>query len=1010
MSPTPSSFRYVIDLLHNNNTFKFSAVHILISVMICSLTYLFLSYTHQETNRHALDTIMNLANSMRQNFDGRIGEIDFCLQAATDGIVEQKRGNNIQDLTNYLDKQKNRISVDFIRASDEQGDIIYGTDTQGKTTNVADREYFIYLRDHKDAGLYISRPAISRIANKKVVLFVRRVTDENGTFLGIVFAGIFTDNITQMINEIKTSREETIALFSRDILITQTSKRDTGFGSDKTDDADDSDDAEHFMRDHTAEGSFVDYENDGKDRYIHWYSGSKIYDFTIVVKMADNAVFHEWIYYTEMIVAFLILILSVMTYAVYSFIVSFNQQKIIAHTTKISSLVFENAKEAIAITGCDASFLHVNQAFCDLTGYTKQEMIGQRPSILRSGEHSEIFYRTMWDSLGATGHWSGEISNKRKNGDTFIGILSISAVYDDHNSISNYIAITTDITQKKQIDLQLRKLSQSVEQSPASVMIADTAGKIVYVNKKFYEITGYHQDDVIGKNPRFLKSGLTPDDVYRELWGAITSGREWRGELQNRKKNGELFWEFASFSPLKEEDGKITHYIAVKENITIRKEYENRLIKQANFDLLTGLPNRLLAMDRLSQAMSRAHREKQRVGIMFIDLDHFKKVNDTLGHATGDILLKEAAKRLTTAVRETDTVARLGGDEFMMILADLHEATDAEVVAEKVIALCGSLFQIEDHELQLSASVGITIYPDDGTDPHILVRNADLAMYQSKEEGRGAFHFFTHAMDARAHEIMVFESELRYAIERNELSIHYQPLVEIASNRIVGAEALIRWHNKKFGPISPTKFIPIAENSGLIVPIGEWILCKACCDAARWQRQTGTPIHVAVNVSSRQFEKGSVLKTVKDALGTTGLPASLLKLEITEGVLLKESQEVNQIINNICALGVRLAIDDFGTGYSSLSYLRRLPFSTLKIDRSFVMDLPDSQEAASLVSAIVSMAHGLRMNIVGEGVETVAQKDFLRHIGCDISQGWLTGKPMPAHEFVALLEQQSNAM
>ncbi len=415
-------------------------------------------------------------------------------------------------------------------------------------------------------------------------------------------------------------------------------------------------------------------------------------------------------------------------------------------------------------------------------------------------------------------------------------------------------------------------------------------------------------------------------------------------------------------------------------------------------------------MDRLLQAINRAHREGRRVAVMFVDLDHFKKVNDTLGHATGDILLKEAARRLMTSVRETDTVARLGGDEFMIILSDIKEATDAELVAEKVISLCGSIFHIDGHELQISASVGITIYPDDSTDPHVLVRNADLAMYQSKEEGRGAFHYFTHAMDARAYEIMVFESELRYAIERNEFSIHYQPLVEISSNRIIGAEALLRWRNQKFGDISPAKFIAIAENSGLIVPIGEWVLCTACCDAAQWQKKIGIPIQVAVNVSSRQFERGGLLQIITDTLKTTGLAPHRLKLEITEGLLMKESQTINKTISDICALGVHLSIDDFGTGYSSLSYLRRLPFGTLKIDRSFVKDLPDSQEAASVVTAIVAMAHGLRMTVVAEGVETVAQKEFLGRIGCEVSQGWLTGRPMPVQEFVALLESQRDSV
>ena len=548
---------------------------------------------------------------------------------------------------------------------------------------------------------------------------------------------------------------------------------------------------------------------------------------------------------------------------------------------------------------------------------------------------------------------------------------------------------------------RVRKLSQAVDQSPASVMISNTRGELTYVNEKFCEVTGYQREEVLGKTPKFLQSGYTASEVYAAIRQALVSGKEWRGEMKNRRKSGELFWEYASFSTVKDQDGNATNYIAVKEDITIRKEYEERLIKQANFDSLTGLPNRLLAMDRLSQAIGRAQRENGRVGVVFIDLDHFKKVNDTLGHAVGDKLLQQASERLVHGVRGTDTVARLGGDEFMIILPDLKESTDAELVAEKTLSLCAHTFHIDGHELQLSASVGITIYPDDDTDPHFLVRNADLAMYQAKDDGRGTFRFFTAEMNARAHEIMMIETEMRHAIDRNEFSVHYQPLVDLTSDRIIGAEALIRWNNQRFGSVSPGKFIPIAENTGLIIPLGEWVLCTACYDAVQWQKESGLPLQVAVNVSSRQFERGGFLKVVTDTLRATGLPPQCLKLEITEGVLLRDSPDTKKTIEEICALGVRLAIDDFGTGYSSLSYLRRLPFDTLKIDRSFVKDVPHSPEAVSVVQAVVAMAHGMHMTVIGEGVETVEQREFLKTLGCEISQGWLTGKPMPFDEFLA---------
>ena len=988
---------------YQHNTHRIVALFLTIALIATVAAYSFLLYTHKQTNQRAIHTIRTLAESIHQNFDNIIGDIDFCLRVSSDELIERTDEKSLASFTNFLERRRSAIPfVSYIRATNAQGEVIYGTGIiEGDhPVNVADREYFSQLRDHADADIYISSPVISRINHQNTWIFARRVTGHHGEFLGVIFAGIFTDTITKMFNEIATENGEMITLRGKGYVFI--ARNDKGKVIKP---ADEQDDLRHFLP-QREEGTFIGYEGEERNRYVHWYKTNQRYGFTIVVEVAEDVVFREWRYYAILIGSFLAGFLLLMFFLARSLIRSWNEHQAVAHEMRLSSLVFDNANDAIAITDSGNRFVRVNQSFCELTGYSEDEVLGQKPSILRSDRQAQPFYEIMWESLSSQGRWIGELWNQKKDGSIFAARLSITAIRNEYNIVRNYIAIAVDITFSKQAEQKLRELSQAVEQSPASVIICNVSGNITYVNQKFCDVTGYPREEVTGKNPRFLRSEHTPDDLYRELWQALTSGKEWRGEMKNRKKNGELFWEYSSFSPLKNSEGATTHYLAIKEDITIRKDYEERLIKQANFDSLTGLPNRLLAMDRLSQAIGRAHHSGKRVAVMFVDLDHFKKVNDTLGHVIGDKLLKQAGARLMAGVREVDTVARLGGDEFMIILADINVPADAEAVAEKVLAVCGSTFSIDQHELQLSASVGIAIYPDDDTDPHLLVRNADLAMYRSKDEGRGAFHFFTAAMDARAHENMVIESELRRALERNEFSVHYQPLVEIASNRIVGAEALIRWRSSKFGDISPAKFIPIAENCGLIVPIGEWVLCKACCDATQWQKESTVPLVVAVNVSTRQIERSGFLGVVKDALHTTGLAPHCLKLEITEGVLLRESAEIRKTIEDVCALGVRLSIDDFGTGYSSLSYLRRFPFDTLKVDRSFVQDLPHSPEAVNLVQAIVAMAHGLRMTVIGEGVETPAQKEFLQAIGCEISQGWLTGKPMPAAEFLARLKRE----
>ena len=1004
MKKTQQTIENSIALFYRSNTSRIVTLFLLVALVAAFSAYSFLYYTHDQTNKHAINTIRSMAESVRQNFNNLVGEIDFCLRLSSDEYRELKEDDKLPSLTSYLEKQQATLPVDYIRASNAQGDVIYGTDTERKTTNIADRDYFIYLRDHADAGLYINKPIESRINKKKVWIFARRMNGADGSFLGVVFSGIFVERITLLFDEIKTENGEIISLLGRDdVVIARTSTPNNIQASD------DQHDRSLMVNRKEPEGFFVGYEGKSHEKYIHWYATSEPYGFTVTAEVSHALIFMDWQRYSALLILILVSFFVVLFVLARSLIRSWREQKVAAEETRLSALVFGNAYDAIAITDADNRFVRVNQTFCDLTGYTQDELLGRKPSILKSSRNDPQLYQEMWQALVTTGGWVGQLWNRRKDGSLFFERLSISVIYDDHRAVSHYVAIAVDLTHSRKTEQRLRELSQAVEQSPSSVVICDLQGNITYVNEKFCEVTGYNSDEVLGKNPRFLKSGYTPSTVYEELWQAIASGREWRGEINSMKKNGDCFWEYTSFSSIRDDTGKISHYMAVKEDITVRKEYESRLVKQANFDNLTGLPNRMLAMDRLSQALARSHREGGRVGVMFIDLDHFKKVNDALGHAIGDLLLKQAAQRLLSSVRETDTVARLGGDEFMVILSDLVEAIDAELVAEKILSVCETIFSIDGNELQLSASIGITISPNDGTDPHLLVRNADIAMYQSKEEGRGAFHFFTAEMDARAHENLMIETEMRYAIDRNEFSVHYQPLVEIATQRIIGAEALIRWNNKRFGNISPGKFIPIVENTGLIVPVGEWMLCKACCDAAQWQKATGSFLQVAVNVASRQLEQGGFLRTVKDALEATGLPAHCLKLEITEGVLLKESPGVKKTIEDICALGVHLALDDFGTGYSSISYLRRFPFDTIKIDRSFVQEVPHTPQAVNLVRSIVAMAHSMHMAVVGEGVETTEQLEFLSSIGCEISQGWLTGKPMPFPAFLELITKQAQA-
>jgi len=640
--------------------------------------------------------------------------------------------------------------------------------------------------------------------------------------------------------------------------------------------------------------------------------------------------------------------------------------------------------------------LDANDRLAEMFGYQPQDMENEFVLELIAAESVEtVREKLLWEVTDTY-----EAIGRRKDGSKFPVELSSSPVA--YKGQTQRALAVRDLTERKKSEETLRKLSRVVEQSPAMVFITNTGGIIEYVNPRFMEITGYTKEEVIGKTPRILKSGHTSPDYYNALWESITSGREWRGELSNKKKNGELIWVNATISPIKGEDGNSTHYLCIEEDITVRKEQEDRLIHQANYDSLTGLPNRLLAMDRLTRAIAVSRREKRSVVVMFVDLDNFKKVNDSYGHQAGDRLLVEAAHRLDGCIREVDTVARLGGDEFLVILPGVDGQLHAETVAQKIHDALARPFLVEGREVVTTTSIGLTLSPNDGDDPHVLLRNADGAMYQAKAEGRNTYRFFTPEMNERAVQRMEMEFYLRHALEQDELFLEYQPVVDAHSLKVVGAEALIRWQSPNLGLVMPDHFIPLAEEIGLITAIGEWVLEQACRQAAKWQSNGRLP-YVAVNVSSRQFETEGLVDAVTRAYEESDLPPGCLHLEITEGMLLDDAEETKETLEKLHRLGASLSIDDFGTGYSALSYLKRFPFDTLKIDRAFVHELPGVRKEGALATAIIAMAHNLSLNVIAEGVEKADQIAFLRSHSCDLFQGHFFSRPVAADEMAKIV-------
>jgi len=544
---------------------------------------------------------------------------------------------------------------------------------------------------------------------------------------------------------------------------------------------------------------------------------------------------------------------------------------------------------------------------------------------------------------------------------------------------------------------QAQRLAATVfSASTSAICITDANERIVSVNPALTLITGYTPEEVIGQTPKLFSAGLQGEASGDEMWARITARGLWNGEVWHRRKNGEVFPAWLTITAVKDGDGAVTHYTGSFDDISERKRSQEHIQFLAHHDALTRLPNRTLLEDRIRQAIAKSRRDGKHTAVLFLDLDRFKLINDTLGHDTGDQLLARVAERLKSVLRETETVARLGGDEFIIVIPGLADVERAARVAQKVLEVVSAPQLIDERALHVTPSIGISIFPEDGDDVPTLLRNADTAMYHAKESGRNNFQFFTQDMNQAVQERVSIESDLRTAIDNEQFVLFYQPQVDCRSGEVSGMEALIRWRHPQHGLVPPNRFIPIAEETGLIVAIGDWVLREACRQARGWHDQGQHGLRVSVNLSARQLRQANLCEMIATTLAESGLPASALELELTESLLMDDPESASTLLRALAGLGIRMAIDDFGTGYSSLAYLKRFPVARLKIDRSFVRDLCSDANDAAIVRAVVAMAASLRMEVIAEGVETVEQLQFLQAHGCFEVQGFLFSPPLPA--------------
>ncbi|WP_300341631.1 PAS domain S-box protein [Accumulibacter sp.] len=644
-------------------------------------------------------------------------------------------------------------------------------------------------------------------------------------------------------------------------------------------------------------------------------------------------------------------------------------------------------------------YLGCNQSFLEMLGKPREAVVGATVYDVAPRELADRYRAADEELFQRSGSQVYETRVLRADGE-YRDVVFHKAIYGSPGECGGgLVGIMLDITERKRMEADLQQAATVFDCSAEGITITSPTGNIVNVNRAFTEITGYAKDEVVGGNPRMLHSGLQDAEFYRKMWRTLVASGRWKGEIWNRRKDGQAFLESLTISAVKGHDGQVTHYVGVFSDITELRRAHDQLDHQAHHDSLTGLPNRLLLGDRLRKALQRARRDGKGLAVLFIDLDRFKNINDTLGHEVGDRVLCEVARRLGGLMREADTVGRLGGDEFLIVIEDFVEPSAVSHIADKILnALQGSPVTVE-HEFFVGASIGISLFPQDGDDGETLMKNADVAMYRAKDSGRNAYEFFTKDLTQSSLARLQMETDLRRAIDRGELRVFLQPQFSLTTGKVVGAEALVRWQHSEHGLVLPGEFIKLAEESGLIVPIGEWVQYTACCQWAAWVDAGLNPGVLSINVSGAEFARGRIQESARKTLESSRLAAHFLELEITESAIMSHAESSVQVLDNLRAMGLNLVIDDFGTGYSSLAYLKRLPLNKLKLDQSFVRGLPADIEDQAISRAVIALAHSLQLTVIAEGVETDAQRDFLTGEACDEMQGYLCGRPMPFDDY-----------
>ena len=989
------------------------------AVMVISAVLTVL-HLRQEAESRAVVTTQNLAQSIELTIEGLIKTIDVGLLGSVDEIQRQLATGrpDAQVINRHLNRTGTFTAVAYQRATDEHGDIIYGPDHLSPTVNVADRDYFLRLRDDYHASLLVGNPIFGRISKQWVWTFARRINKPNGSFGGIIFASIPVDQLSQLLAQIKLDpgsiavRDASFGLIVRRPAISGIS---IPVGSRQL-----SAPFIEALKVNPREGSYVSGATsiDGINR-THSYRVSSNYAFSVNVGIPVDAMLAQWRQQAAIILglttalALVMLVLAVLIQRVWQ-----RQAQDLA-ALQVNQQALYEAQEIAGL----GQYVYDLQADRWTSSELLDGILGIGPDHPRDAA-SWLQLVAPEARAGMQAHLQVVISQQQLFDSEYPVVRANDGQrrwvhgkgklkFDEQGAPHILIGTIQDITGHRLADQQQRIAAIAFE-SQEGMFITDAAQVIVRVNQAFTRITGYSAEEAVGQTPKLLNSGRHDTRFYVVMRTIIARKGSWQGEIWNRRKNGEIYPEWLSITEVKNADGQTTNFVATLTDITVRKSAETEIRNLAFYDPLTRLPNRRLMVDRLGQALTACVRHQRHGAVMLLDLDNFKTLNDTLGHAVGDQLLIEVAARLQASIREGDTVARLGGDEFVVILEDLDQnglaALQAESVAQKILRHLCAPYQLDvaqdggvvsQRSHHCTSSIGITLFRDDPVTVDELIKRADTAMYQAKASGRNTMRFFDPEMQDVVTARAALEASLRDAVQKKEFVLYYQAQVT-DEGRWTGAEALVRWQHPQRGVVTPGEFIAAAEEAGLILPLGQWVLEGACAQLARWATQSDMAhLTIAVNVSAHQFRQRQFVEQVVQAMERSAINPQRLKLELTESLLVQDVEDVIAKMTELKTLGVGFSLDDFGTGYSSLSYLKRLPLDQLKIDQGFIRDSLLDPNDAAIAKMVIALGQSLNLAVIAEGVETPAQRDYLASLGCRSYQGYLFCKPLPIDAFEA---------